>query len=445
MSLFGFSFSSGIALLIFAAVYFSTMRNTTHFAFNRLCLIGILITSLAIPFISLPHFQSRADGLIEAGYAIQITTDVYHGIRPEFDNILRIAGIIYIAGVLVMIARTVANLIFIIYLHRESRIASFGGFTVRVHRHNIIHAMSWGGDIYISERLFNSEANELNMILYHENAHRSNYHWIDLLLSNVVLAINWYNPAAWFIQHELIEVHEFEADAIASKLSGNKINYQLLLIKKTAGSRFQALADSLNHSSLKKRITMMMKNRSKNSARLRSLALLPAIAVALVLTNSSCVKDAQKEVSQAESEEIQNSEALANSASETADTNIHNGTLVIHNAADSSVHDAMLMIPNNADEDVKEFLDAVALQTNYPQEALDKNIQGRVLVEVTVDTKGTITDAKIKQGIHKLLDKEAIKAINKVKASGVRFNPATNPEGQPIPLTLVVPVDFKLK
>ncbi|MDE6049006.1 MAG: hypothetical protein K2G09_04860 [Paramuribaculum sp.] len=227
MSLFGFSFSSGIALLILAAVYLAAMRNTTHFAFNRLCLIGILITSLAIPFITLPHFQSRVDGLIEAGDAIQIATDAYYGIQPEFDNIISIACIIYISGVSVMIARTVANLIFIIYLHRKSRIVSFGGFTVRVHRHNRIHVMSWGGDIYISERLFNSEATELNMILYHENAHRSNHHWIDLLLSNAVLAINWYNPAAWFIQHELIEVHEFEADAIASELSGNQIDYQL--------------------------------------------------------------------------------------------------------------------------------------------------------------------------------------------------------------------------
>ncbi len=190
---------------------------------------------------------------------------------------------------------------------------------------------------------------------------------------------------------------------------------------------------------------MMMKNRSKNSARLRSLALLPAIAVALVLTNSSCVKDAQKEVSQAESEEIQNSKALANSASETADTNIHNGTLVIHNDTDSSVHDATLMIPNNAGEDVTEFIHAVTLQTNYPQEAIDKNIQGRVSVEITVDTKGKITNTKIKQGVHELLDKEAIKAINKVIASGTKFNLAPNNDGQLVASVFVVPIDFKLK
>ncbi|MDE5744172.1 MAG: M56 family metallopeptidase [Paramuribaculum sp.] len=445
MSLFGFSFSSGIALLILAAVYLAAMRNTTHFAFNRLCLIGILITSLAIPFITLPHFQPRVDGLIEAGDAIQITTDAYYGIQPEFDNIIRIAGIIYIAGVLVMIARTVANLVFITYLHRKSHIASFGGFTVRVHSHNRIHAMSWGGDIYISERLFNSEATELNMILYHENAHRSNYHWIDLLLSNAVLAINWYNPAAWFIQHELIEVHEFEADAIASELSGNKINYQLLLIKKTVGSKFQAIADSLNHSSLKKRITMMMKNRSENSARLRSLALLPAIAVSLVLTNSSCVKDAQKEVSQAESEEIQNSEAIANSASETADTNTLKGKLVAYNETDSDTHVVQMTILKEAGEDVTEFIHAVALHTNYPQEAVDKNIQGRVLVEITVDAKGKITNTKIKQGVHELLDKEAIKAINKVIASGTKFNLTPNNDGQLVASVFVVPIDFKLK
>ena len=421
------------------------MRNTTHFAFNRFCLLGILITSLAEPFISLPHFQVKVAGLIEAGEVIQTTTDADYGIKPEFENILRIVNIIYIAGVIAMAARTVVNLIFIIYLHRKSRIESFGEFTVRVHRHNGVPPMSWGGDIYISEQLMNCEASELKMILTHENAHRNNHHWIDLLLSNTVIAINWYNPAAWYIQHELICVHEFDADSIASKLSGNQIDYQLLLIKKTAGSRFQAIADSLNHSSLKKRITMMMKNRSKNSARLRSLVLLPAIAVALVLTNSSCVKDAQKEVSQAESEEIQNSETLPNSASETADTDTLKGKLMAYNETDSNTYAVQMTILKEAGEDVTEFIHAVALQANYPQEAIDKNIQGRVLVEITVDAKGKIINTKIKQGVHELLDKEAIKAINKVIASGTKYNLAPTHDGQLVTSVFVVPIDFKLK
>lgn len=190
---------------------------------------------------------------------------------------------------------------------------------------------------------------------------------------------------------------------------------------------------------------MMMKNRSKNSARLRSLALLPAIAVALVLTNSSCVKDAQKEVSQAESaEEIQISEAPANSASETAHTDTVKGKLMVYDETDSSTHVVRMTILKEAGDEVVELIHAVALQTNYPQEAIDKGIQGRVLVEVTVDAKGKITDAKIKQGVHELLDKEAMKAIDKVRASGTKFKLTTS-EGQPIASTLVVPVDFRLK
>lgn len=103
-----------------------------------------------------------------------------------------------------------------------------------------------------------------------------------------------------------------------------------------------------------------------------------------------------------------------------------------------------MTILKEAGDEVVELIHAVALQTNYPQEASDKEIQGRVLVEVTVDAKGKITDAKIKQGVHELLDKEAMKAIDKVRASGTKFKLTTS-EGQPIASTLVVPVDFRLK
>ncbi len=39
-----------------------------------------------------------------------------------------------------------------------------------------------------------------------------------------------------------------------------------------------------------------MKNQTQGNARLRSLALLPAVAVALLVSNSSCVKNAQEQV-----------------------------------------------------------------------------------------------------------------------------------------------------
>ncbi|MDE5555813.1 MAG: hypothetical protein K2J10_11620, partial [Muribaculaceae bacterium] len=249
MSLLAYSFSSGIMLAALAAVYMLLMRNSTHFGLNRACLIVILTVSLIAPFISLPSLFADAPEVVAGKLTMTAVSD--DATMTHYNtNIIKILGIIYLIGVALIAARTLANFGFIIYLRHNSRRKTFGPNTVIVHSHKNIPPMTWGGEIYISDALLSADIAELSLILAHEEAHRRKWHWVDLLLSNVVLAINWYNPAAWMLQHELIAVHEYEADRIASGQSGNQIQYQLLLIKKTAGSRFQAIADSLNHSSL---------------------------------------------------------------------------------------------------------------------------------------------------------------------------------------------------
>lgn len=212
MSLIGFSLSSGITLLILAAVFVLMVRNTTHFTLNRFCLIGILIISILIPFITLPDLAEKTSGAVEWGEVIAIPGENRARLSPRSGKLLHILGIIYTVGVSLMAARALANILFILYLRHTGRVVAIGKYTVRVHTHKGICPMSWRGEIFMEEQLLDCNAAELDMILQYENAHRRCYHWIDLLLSNIVLAVNWYNPAAWFIQHELIDMHEFEAD-----------------------------------------------------------------------------------------------------------------------------------------------------------------------------------------------------------------------------------------
>ena len=57
--------------------------------------------------------------------------------------------------------------------------------------------------------------------------------------------------------------------------------YQLLLIKKAVGTRTLLYGQQLNHSKLKKRITMMLKEKSSPWARLKYLYVLPVAAIAV--------------------------------------------------------------------------------------------------------------------------------------------------------------------
>ena len=48
----------------------------------------------------------------------------------------------------------------------------------------------------------------------------------------------------------------------------------------------------------------------------------------------------------------------------------------------------------------------------YPQEAIDKGIEGRVIVKFTVEEDGTVTNGKIVRGVDPLLDKEALRLVS---------------------------------
>jgi len=112
-------------------------------------------------------------------------------------------------------------------------------------------------------------------------AHIRSGHTADLLLADVFCALQWFNPVAWWLKRELKAVHEYEADALVARECGDARHYQLLLIKKAAGTRLYSMANSFNHSKIQKRITMMLKEKSNPWARLKCLYVLPLAVVGM--------------------------------------------------------------------------------------------------------------------------------------------------------------------
>ena len=73
----------------------------------------------------------------------------------------------------------------------------------------------------------------MRKVLTHEYAHIRKRHSIDLLIADICIFFQWFNPASWLLKQELQNIHEFEADesVIAQGIDAKK--YQLLLIKKS--------------------------------------------------------------------------------------------------------------------------------------------------------------------------------------------------------------------
>lgn len=76
----------------------------------------------------------------------------------------------------------------------------------------------------------------------------------------------------------------------------------------------------------------------------------------------------------------------------------------------------------------------------YPRDAQIKRIQGKVIVQATIDTDGSVTDVKIARGVHYLLDKEAIRVVQSLP----KFIPGTQ-DGKPVKVNYGFPINFELR
>lgn len=86
-----------------------------------------------------------------------------------------------------------------------------------------------------------------------------------------------------------------------------------------------------------------------------------------------------------------------------------------------------------------ELLKFIAENTKYPEIAKENGIQGRVFVQFVIDKNGNVTNVTIARGVDPYLDAEAIRVVKMMP----RWTPGKQ-RGKPVPVTFVVPINFKL-
>jgi len=280
---FVYILKSSVCLALFYLFYRLLLSNETFHRFNRMALLGLLALSCLIPLmevtvkepsdVSLP-FLSLEEMLMMA--SVESVTMVEEAEPVVFPWRELLMG--YLAGILFFFLRHVWSLGRMLRLIGRCQKEMLGqGIVLFTHREKVA-PFSWMKAIVISEADL-EESGEA--ILKHESAHIRNGHSWDLLLAEVCIFFQWFNPAAWLLKQELQNIHEFEADEWVISQGIDAKKYQLLLIKKAVGARLYSIANSFNHSSLKKRITMMIKKKSNPWARMKYLYVLPLAAIAV--------------------------------------------------------------------------------------------------------------------------------------------------------------------
>ena len=282
---FVYILKSSFCLALFYLFYKLLLSRETFHRFNRVALLGLMLLSCIVPLIEVTMkqpvemdnpFLALEDLLLMAEAGSAEATDVV--MRPLIgwrEALL----LIYIAGIVFFLIRNVWSLARLAGLLKGcNKIRLEGGIVMFVH-HREMAPFSWMKYIVVSET---DKRESGQAIVTHETAHIRNGHSWDLLLADVCVFFQWFNPAAWLLKQELQFIHEFEADEWVLKQGIDAKEYQLLLIKKAVGARLYSIANSLNHSSLKKRIAMMIKKKSNPWARMKYLYVLPLATVTVV-------------------------------------------------------------------------------------------------------------------------------------------------------------------
>lgn len=377
-------------------------KETLH-RLNRFVLVLIPPVSMILPFCVITFHKTvivpATETAAQAGAAMEASA-------PSALGAGIVAVAVYLAGVALVLFRILWSIWKIGRLIRSGYQAPVEGEKYRlVVTEEDVEPFSWMNFIVLSRKDY--EAGNPEIIL-HEQAHINLRHSQDILMTDVLTAFQWYNPFVWMLGTDLRGIHEYEADEAVLKHGIDATQYQLFLIMKSAADHGYTLANSLRSGTIKNRIKMMIKRKTKAASSLKALLLIPIIGLSLAAT-ARTVTDYQTP---------QNPEKKAPEPFQLVEEKpSFNGG----NAAD--------------------FSKWVNERLVYPKEAKDKKIEGRLVLSFVITEKGKMTDVRVLRGADPLLDAEAVRVVS----SSPAWVPGKNKDGEYVPVTYTFPVIFKLK
>ena len=278
-----FIYEGKVALLLvaFYLLFKVLLSRETFHRLNRIILLGTSLLAFVLPFCVITYTRE-----VSAAEASRMMTNIsIEAMPPEIlldgPTIWPWLMLVWGLGALAVLIKNLWSMLSIARLLRSSNSMS-GSRRAKIHiLDKELTPFSWMGHIVLSRKDFEENG---NVIITHERAHIRLGHSIDNLLMLPVLLLQWFNPAVWLLMRDLREIHEFEADESVLASGVNAKEYQLLLIKKAVGKRYYSIANSLNHSKLKNRISMMLSKKSSVASRCKALSLLLVVGISLAAT-----------------------------------------------------------------------------------------------------------------------------------------------------------------
>ena len=403
---------SSFCLIIFYLLYKWMMANETFFRLNRTVILVFWLLAFLLPAINPSELQNTNlvmditnSSIDMSNYAALVKNSDKIQTDHQSYIIYSLICVVYFIGLLIITIKQIIIWSQLFRLIRKGKHINYDSYCLVIVEGEQ-YPFSCMKYIIISEKDYKENHVE---IIAHEKAHIQHKHSLELLIVDVLLLLQWFNPAAWLLKQEMQSVHEYEADNDVLSAGIDAKSYQLLLIKKAVGTSRYTMANSFNHSSLKKRITMMLKEKSNPWARAKYVMVLPLAALSVVAFAHPKVSKVSKTFSESKISELWTD-------------------------PQEKTPDVKAKFPG----DEKEAYRFMAKNIKYPALAQEAGVEGRVECLVTIGTDGSIKNVRITKPVNKYLDKEVIRIMNEMP----KWEPAQI-DGKAVESTIPFGVVFK--
>ena len=418
-----------VLIVVFYMFYRLLLSKETFHRVNRMVLLSTALLSFALPLCVITTHQTVVLDAVPVVSVGDLRPEVLEedSSTPLWQMVI---PILYIIGVLATLGHTLLSVWKVVMLVRRSeRYPQADGTTLCVVKDDV---PPFSFCSYIVMNHSDYEANDA-AVLAHERGHIRLHHSCDVLLVDLLTALQWFNPAMWMLRADLRAIHEYEADGAVLSQGINARQYQYLLITKAASIGGYSIANGISHSTLKNRINMMLHTKSDRSRLLKLLALLPIVGIALAV-NAEKVVDVRYDEPQKQNTK-KNVKGVAEKKADSSDANTAVGTF---EPVQGDVFDVVEEMPQypGGPQALFKFLGE---NVHYPEEAEKAGIQGRVIATFVVEKDGSISQPTVVKSVDPLLDAEAIRVISAMP----NWKPGRQ-NGKVVRVKYTVPLSFNL-
>ena len=276
---------SAACMAIFLIFYKLLLERENMHVFKRFYLLLAIGASLAIPGVVFTEYVV-VEPVVYQEVQQPLVTDYIYTTVPETSesyvlDVEPILWTLYFLGFAFFGFKFIKNLIQIVKRIRKNPKQKVVG-SIRVLLKENFPPHTFFKYIFLNKKRL--ESNEIpKEVLLHEETHARQKHSFDVVFIELMQVVFWFNPLVYLFKKAIKLNHEFLADQAVLDNEVDQTTYQntlLSYLSTDSEKKYQLkMANSINYSSIKKRFTVMKTRTSKKSVLLRTLIILPLIAL----------------------------------------------------------------------------------------------------------------------------------------------------------------------